>query len=449
MNGRYSITDYGAVGDGTTLDTAAIQAAIEAAAAGGGGIVEVPPGVYRTGTLFLRSRIELHLLPGSVLLGSPEREDYVDDDRYPENQPFTSENVSGAHLIVAYDVEQVAITGQGTIDGNSTAFMDGLRGNEALPYRYKVRPVSRDSIGWRPGQMLWFCRCRDVTLRDVRLLNAPYWSCLLLGCQDVRVRGLLIRTPPTTINGDGLDIDCSRRVTVSDCIIRTGDDCLTLRCNEGLLGDQPSPCEDIVVANCLLSSSCCAIRVGVGDGTVRRCRLSQLIISDTRTGICVVSRWSDRFRHGARLHDLDFSDLTLDCQIPCKIIYGHHAPALPPAQIANLRFDRLTILASGPAMLDGDPGRPLRNLSLRDIDWHRVQDDQAPSSHPFMIRAQHLADCRFERLRLTRDKAAESVTAGLVLAHCHDVKTTDLAPADEDAFQLCQRTGEPPPGHST
>ena len=88
-------------------------------------------------------------------------------------------------------------------------------------------------------------------------------------------------------NGDGIDIDCCADVTVSDCLIQSGDDCITLRGNAKALGEAARPCEHVVVQNCVLSTPCNAIRIGVGDGVVRDCSLSNIIVKDSRTGISI------------------------------------------------------------------------------------------------------------------------------------------------------------------
>jgi polygalacturonase len=91
-------------------------------------------------------------------------------------------------------------------------------------------------------------------VRDVKLFNSPYWTLFLLGCEDIQIRGLLIENPPATANGDGIDIDCCKNVTISDCIIRSGDDSITLRGNVRLLGEDDWICENVVVTNCILST---------------------------------------------------------------------------------------------------------------------------------------------------------------------------------------------------
>jgi len=413
MNGQFDVKSYGAVGDGVTKDTKAIQAAIDAAADNQGGRVVLNPGVYLSGTIYLKSNVELHLMSGAKLLGSPNKDDYNTTERRGSGR----ENVSGAHLVVAYRVKNVSITGQGAIDGNASAFFGGLSDTEGMSYRYKVRPVDRFSFPWRPGQMVWFCRCKGVSVRDVTLSNSAYWTFLLLGCEDVRVRGLRIMNPPTTINGDGLGIDSCRNVTVSDCIIRSGDDSLTLRATL-----RATPCENVVVSNCVLSSPTSGIRIGVGDGIVRRCRLSNIIITDSCKGIVVVSRWSDSSEHGTRIEDIQFSDFSIDCTHPFKIFNSHKAQAIAPAGISRLSFKRFNIRSTGFSELLGDSALPLRDISFSDIQWRIAWDDKlAPYTRDYMLRAAHLEDSRFENIRIERDSAAKTVTEGIVLDKCRDV----------------------------
>ncbi|MDF2651031.1 MAG: glycoside hydrolase family 28, partial [Paenibacillus sp.] len=271
-NAEYNVRLFGAAGDGKTKDTFAIQQAIEACAASGGGRVVLPAGTYVSGTLFLKSNVELHLASGALLMGSPDQDDYNKTDLFPENTASARDFTSGAHLIIAYDQDNVSITGFGEINGNSSAFFGDLPPGKFATYRFKN---GDHTLGpWRTGQMVFFCRCRRVAVHDIALRDSPYWTLFVHGCEDVQIRGLTITNPPGTRNGDGIDIDCSRYVRVSDCLIRTGDDCITVRGNKRPLGDYAQPCEHIIVTNCVLSSPCNAIRVGVGNGEVRDCLFS-------------------------------------------------------------------------------------------------------------------------------------------------------------------------------
>src|SRR5690625_68544 len=116
----FNVKDYGAVGSGEVKDTEAIQQTIDACAAAGGGTVLLPAGRYLSGTIYLKSNMNLHLSGGATLVGSTDREDYNADDVFPENYASVRDQATGAHLIIAYLQVNVSITGTGTIDGNSS-----------------------------------------------------------------------------------------------------------------------------------------------------------------------------------------------------------------------------------------------------------------------------------------------------------------------------------------
>lgn len=292
-----NVKDFGAAGDGVTLDTAAIQSALDA-----GGIVHFPEGTYLTGSIYLRSNGGLDLAPGAVILASPDPAHYNADDFIPENRVFASEKVSGSHLVIAHNVDNVIIRGGGRIDGNRPAVLN--QPDPANPKRFLI-------TGWRMAQMIFFVNSSNIIIEDVYLTESQYWTCFLHGCDYVKIRGVRIENNFGTLNGDGIDVDCCRFVTISDCIIRSADDCITLRgCDAALGGSRP--CEYVTVSNCILSTRCNAFRIGVGNGLVRRCNLSNIIIRDTRTAICLVSQYSIS-SPGVQIEDIMFSSIYLDC----------------------------------------------------------------------------------------------------------------------------------------
>ncbi len=293
-----NILDFGAVGDGETLNTAAIQSAIDSAAAEGGGQVLVPPGVFISGTIWLRSNIDLHLEAGAVLKGSSDMADYCANDSFPQNAGNSdAEGWRGAHLIAAVEVHDVSLTGCGTIDGNALAFMAPLPGfdhEKWTDYAWSrgFLFTDRPRIDYRPGQVVIFCECDRVRVSGLTFRNCPCWTCHIHGCEDVTVHGIHIDNQVDLVNSDGIDIDCSSRVAVTDCVIRTGDDAITLRGTFKRLTRRPGhDCEDVVISNCVLDSSACAFRIGIGAGRIRNVVISNITVSHASTAFWIGCSW--------------------------------------------------------------------------------------------------------------------------------------------------------------
>jgi hypothetical protein len=455
----FNVRDYGAIGDGKTKDTQAVQKAIDACSAAGGGMVVLPAGRYLSGTIYLKSNVEFHLSAGATLLGSPDRADYNADNNFPENVFFPQDLVSAAHLVIAYRQENVSITGSGTIDGNSSAFFGPLPKGAVATYRYKSTNYPIPS--WRPGQMVFFCRCTRVAVRDVRLLNSPYWTLFFLGCDSVKVRGLEIINPPATRNGDGIDIDCSRNVTVSDCVIHSGDDCITVRSAVRILGDTPQPSENITVTNCVLSTPTNAIRVGVGTGQMRRCTFSNIVVKDSGRAISVVSSYTPT-SHGATIEQISFSDFVIDANLPIAVAAGPGAK--PPGAIRDISFARFRVTASAGSQIAGSPEVPLQRITMSDFQWHIeggttnekfVTDTPSVPSHhghtgvngqpalPCVLYGTHLQDSSIENMRVHwGDKISTVWHYGFLLGQSRGVSLRNLVlrqPQDNKGAAVCYR----------
>ena len=235
------------------------QKLIDEAAAKGGGRVVVPAGVHETKSLRLRSHVELHLEKGAVLRGSVRHEDYFD---FPAEVCAVRPESSGLVLIYAWDEEDIAITGEGTVDGRGPEFFPGR--NESPSFRgHWPKPVLP-----RPREVQ-FVRCRDVRLQGVTFKDSAGWTMLIRLCENVFVDGIRIDNDQRVINSDGIDFDACRHVRVGNSTFRTGDDCLILRAMREKLGDV-AVCEDVVVSNCVLDSACQTIRIGCpSDDTIR------------------------------------------------------------------------------------------------------------------------------------------------------------------------------------
>jgi polygalacturonase len=248
----HDIRDYGAKPDGKTLCTSSIQQAIDACSRAGGGTVYLPPGTFLSGTIYFKSGVTFRIAAGCTLLGSTNLKDYP-----PTVQEFRSytDNYTDKSLIYGENVENIAITGRGTIDGQGASF-EGP---------YKVRPY-----------MIRFIQCRNVTVKDVTIKNSPMWVQHYLACDDVRITGITVRSLVNS-NNDGIDIDSCRRVVISNCNIESGDDAIVLKSTSARV------CRDVAVSNCILSSRCNALKMGTeSNGGFQNIAITGCSIYDTR-----------------------------------------------------------------------------------------------------------------------------------------------------------------------
>ena len=256
----FNVQDYGAVGDAMTLNTLSIQQAIDKCAAAGGGTVLVPAGQFLTGTLILRDNINLHLEAGAVLLGSTELKDYP--EKTPTFRSYTDVNYVSRSLIYAEKLNNIAITGNGTIDGQGeeAAFQLGT-GTE----QFKKRPF-----------LLRLIECKNVKVLNVSLINAAGWVQHYLACEDVTIDGIRVHSMVND-NNDGLDIDCSNRVRVSNSSFTTRDDAIVLK------STAPKPCENITITNCNISSYHYGFKCGTeSTGGFSNIIFSNSVIHNTR-----------------------------------------------------------------------------------------------------------------------------------------------------------------------
>ena len=251
---QFNVKQFGASGDGKTLDTKAIQAAIDEAHKNHGGIVEVPAGIYKMGTLILKDHVEVHLHPGAVLLGSPDYRDYEAVEQKLESR--TKDLYAKYFMIFAEDAENISITGSGTVDGNGLHHFQNLRPQNLRPF------------------MIRLVNCRDVVIREVHMVESANWTLHLLGCTDVNIDGVTIENHGEG-NRDGLDIDACQRVTVSNSRFSTTDDAIVLKTSNDL------PCQDIAITNCLLHTQASALKTGTeSNGSFINIAVSNCVIRD-------------------------------------------------------------------------------------------------------------------------------------------------------------------------
>ncbi|MBR6633427.1 MAG: glycoside hydrolase family 28 protein [Clostridia bacterium] len=297
----YNVTEYGIIGDGITNNTAKINELTKLASQKGG-VIYFPAGEYVTGTVFLYSNMTLHIDSGALLLGSDNHDDFP----MIEVEGYTR----GGHwgIISALDAENVAVIGNGKIDGRGYYWWKSGKSDLVRP-----RTVN-------------FIKCKNVKIADITIVNSPCWSIHPMCCENVTVRSVSIFNPYNSPNTDGVNPESCKNVRISDCHIDVGDDCITIKSGtEDDLLQKQFPCENIIVSNCTLAHGHGGVVFGSEmSGGISNVTVSNCVFQNTDRGIRIKTR---RMR-GGYVKGLTVNNLIMENVIACVTINEYYSCGL-------------------------------------------------------------------------------------------------------------------------
>jgi len=358
----YNIKDNGATGDGKTMDSPAIQKAIDACSGEGGGTVYIPAGTYLSATIVLKDNVKLYLEKGALLLGTTDIKAYKNLDPFTEGLGV---DVGWAFLI-AIDAKNIAIEGEGIIDGQGAAL-------KAAQIAGDNRPES-ERWGQRPF-LLRVLRCDGVTVRNVTLKYAGAWTSHYAQSRNIQIEGVKIESYGIAHN-DGINIDGCQHVRIKDCNIVSGDDALCFKTTHSKF-----PCSDIVVSGMQLKSNQAAIKMGTESmAPFEDIHISNCKIYDTKNGGIKLFSVD-----GARLKNIDINDITMDnIQTPMMFRLGSRLSVFRKNQdtqqttgsfenvvIRNVKAKSAKETQLTPAsgiLITGVPGHYITGLTLENIE---------------------------------------------------------------------------------
>lgn len=374
---RLSIVATGAVADGATVNTAAIQAAIDRLAGQGGGTVVVPRGVFVSGALFLKSRVHLHLDAGGVLRCTTDMRHFP--PRRTRIEGHFEERFTPA-LINADGCDGLRITGAGTLDGAGRPIWDlfwKLRAEVADPANFPNLSVPR-------ARLALIERSRGVVVDGVRFKDSQFWNLHLYRCRDVTVRNARFEVPDDykqAPSSDGIDIDSCQDVTVDGCTFSVTDDCIAAKGSKGphAREDRDSPpVERIRVRNCTFRRghqlfSCGSEATIIRDVVIEKCRV---------TGPLVMARFKLRPDTPQTYQSVTFRDISLDADggtvvliEPWRQYFDPRGAPPPQSQVTGLTFERIRGRFGAFGTIRPNPGQTdIGSILFRDVDLRLARE---------------------------------------------------------------------------
>jgi len=345
----YLITNFGAKGDSLTLNTKAIQSAIDEAYENGGGRVIVPsPGKFISGTIRLKDNITFEIQAGASLIGSDTISDYI-----PYQWENFNKDVTPYHLIIAKDANNVTLEGRGTINGRGWHFWEYT----------DVQPRWMNNRVDRPSPMVSFENCTNAKIRDVFLTNSAGWTVHLLHCNHVEVNGIRIVNNLFGPNNDGIDINGSTNIIISNCYIKTCDDAICVKAYE-------KEAYNIVATNNILQTLCVALKIDENFKKIHNIAFNNCIITKSSRGLAIYAV------HGGDIENVVVDNIICDTNAPLVLNRPIQISAWDRKEgdsilfggfIRNVTISNFIATTEGRILITSNQGKKVENVTLRDI----------------------------------------------------------------------------------
>jgi len=378
----FNVRDFGATGVKAESAQAAIQKAVDACAAAGGGAVYLPPGAYSTGTIHLRSHVRFFIEAGAVVYSVKDK------------AAFDKEA-----LFYGEDLVNLSLEGRGTVDGQG-GYEYRLKGDHQddfiYPNQVEMEKLGKPLLRSFPkadqfGKLVLLLRCRDVRIAGLNFIDSPSWTMHLYGCERTVIDGVHIRSSlKDGVWADGIDPDGCRDLRISNCTVETGDDALVFYSMNWY--GPALPCENITVTNCRFSSASSAVKFCDGNmNAIRNVTVSNCVITDSNRGIAVMNF------DGGVVENVVLANLTIDCRRHDWFWWGDGEPFhfnikrrrevhknwdpkddRPAGLVRNVLIRDVIARGKGSSVCNGHPDSWLDGVTLDNVRLFLAHDPRAP-----------------------------------------------------------------------
>jgi len=381
----YNVQNYGCTGNKEKIITTKLQRLIDKAADKGGGVIYFPQGEYTTGQIELRSNITIHLEAGAVIYASTNNADYKNlVTNYKADDQIKTPNK--ACLFNADSVENITFSGLGIINGQSEQTWEDLKEidnfikNETENAKISGIEMKRAYQKDPKIRLIYIMNSKNIVIENITMKDSRDWTCHFGNCSEINVKGIkLYSSLEKGVNADGIDIDGCKNVRISDCIVETGDDAICLKTT--LRDGAYTSCENVVVNNCILTSTSTALKLGTeSHGDFKHILFSDCVIRNSNRGMSIV------VRDGANVSDVMFTNITVETSRKHFNWWGNgdaiwvvllkRKPESRLGSIKNIVFSNIISKCEGTSKIEGYEGKMLENIKLENVQFYMTQESQ-------------------------------------------------------------------------